>query len=100
MSKKSRQQRGAGGHGADEDVLVQGMRAVAHGAEAVEGGNAKRGGEISVRAAADGAFAQREIHLLRDRLGAGEESRAHFAFEWRAVEAAGDFEAGPPMKWT
>jgi len=43
------------------------MRAVAHGAEAIEGGDAERGCEISVRATAHGALAQGEIHLLRER---------------------------------
>ncbi len=75
------------------------MRTVAHCAEAVESWNAQRGGEISVRAATDGAFAQGKIHLFRERLRAGEESRAHFAFERRTVETAGDFKASSPIKW-
>src|SRR5882762_4757864 len=81
-------------------MLARGMRAVAHGAEAIEGGDAERGCEISVRATAHGALAQGEIHLLRERFGAREEGRAHFAFERRAVEAAGDLQAGSPVKWT
>src|ERR1700704_2679822 len=75
------------------------MRAIAHSAEAVQSGDAQRGGEISIRAAANGAFAQREIHLLREGFGAAEEGCAHFAFEWGAVEAAGDFKSGSPVKW-
>src|ERR1700682_6102295 len=76
------------------------MSAVAHGAEAIEGGDAERRGEISVGAAAHGALAQGEIHLLRERFGAGEEGCAHFAFERRAVKTAGDLQAGSPVKWT
>ena len=98
--KERREEGGALGHCVDEDVFVGGVGAVADGAEAVEGGDAERGGEISVRAAADGAFAQGKIHLLRDGIGASEESSAHFAFERRAVEAAGYLEAGAPVKWT
>src|SRR5439155_8418091 len=81
----------ASGHGVDEDVLARGMSAVADCAEAVQRGDAERGRKISVRASAGGAFAQRDIHLLGEQLGAGEETRAHFALERRAVEAAGDF---------
>src|ERR1700694_3840659 len=75
------------------------MGAVADGAEAIEGGDAERGCEISVRATAHGALAQGEIHLLRERFGASEKGCAHFAFERRAVEAAGDLQAGSPVKW-
>src|SRR5713226_2223312 len=81
-------------------MFVRGMRAVADSAEAVESWNAERGGEVSVRAATDGAFAQGKIHLFRERLRAGEESRAHFAFERRTVETAGGFKASSPIKWT
>src|SRR5713226_133499 len=96
--KKSGQQSGACGHGVDEDVLVRGMRAVADGAETVERRDAETGGEISVRATADGAFAQRDVHLLCEQLGAGEESRAHFAFERGTVETARDFQPGASLK--
>src|SRR5713226_6257476 len=81
-------------------MLARGMRAVADGAEAVEGGDAEGGGEISIRASTDGTFSQGEIHLLRESFGAGEEKCAHFAFEWGAAEAAGDFKAGSPVKWS
>jgi len=73
------------------------MGAVADGAEAVERGDAGGGSEISVGAAADGAFAEREIHLRGERFGTGEERGGHFVFEGRAVEAAGDFEASAGM---
>src|SRR6266446_1415570 len=73
------------------------MSAVADGAESVERGDAQCGGEISVGATADGAFADREAHLRRERFGAGEESCAHFAFEGWAIEASGDFKAGTPV---
>src|ERR1700682_2662068 len=76
------------------------MSAVADGAESIEGGDAERRGEISVGATAHGALAQVEIHLLRERFGAGEEGCAHFAFERRAVKTAGDLQAGSPVKWT
>jgi len=78
---------------------VGGMGAVADGAEAVECGDACGGGEISVGAAADGAFPEREVHLRGECFGAGEERGAHFVFEGRAVEAAGDFEVSARMNW-
>src|SRR5207253_5168273 len=64
--KKSGQQCGTRRHRVDENVLARGMRAVADGSEAVEGWDAERGGEISIRATADGAFAQGVIQLLRE----------------------------------
>lgn len=54
--QQRRQKSGASGHGVDEDVLVRGMGAVADGSEAVECGDANRGGEIAIRAATGGAF--------------------------------------------
>src|SRR2546429_3817786 len=81
-------------------MLVRGMSAAAHGAEAVQRGDPESGREISVRASAGGAFAQRDIHLLGEQLGAGEETRAHFALERGAVEAAGDFKPSPSLKST
>ena len=87
------------GHRVYENVLAPGMSAVADGAETVEGGNTKSGGEISVRAATGSTFAQSEIHLLCQRFGACEESYARLAFERRTVEAAGDLKAGAPMEW-
>jgi hypothetical protein len=52
------EERGAGGHGVDEDVLVRGVGAMADGAEAVERGGADRSGEIAVRAPTGCAFSE------------------------------------------
>src|SRR2546430_16858440 len=79
-------------------MLVRGMSAAAHGAEAVERGDPESGREISVRAAAGGAFAQREIHLLGKQLGPGEQSGAHFAFEGRPVKASREFKPSASLK--
>ncbi len=57
LSQQQRgEQRGAGGHSVDEDVLVLGMRAVADGAEAVERGDTDCGGEVAIGAATGCAF--------------------------------------------
>src|SRR5947208_781357 len=79
---------------------MRGVGAVANRAEAVERGDPESGREISVRAAAGGAFAQEEIYLLGKQLGPGEQSGAHFAFEGRTIEAAGDFKPSPSLKST
>jgi len=68
-------------------------------AEAIEGGDAERGCEISVRATATVALAQGRFICFGSDLARGEEGCAHFAFERRAVEAAGDLQAGSPVKW-
>ena len=62
--EQSRQECGARGHGVDEDVLVVRMGAIANGAKTVQGGNAESACEVSIRAAARCAFAQRKMHLL------------------------------------
>ena len=80
------------GHGIDENVLVGGVGAVADGAEAIEGGNAECGGEVSVGTTADGGFPESEAQLFGQRFGAGEEGGAVFALQGRASEAARDFE--------
>jgi hypothetical protein len=49
---------GALRHCVDEDVFVNGMGAVADGAEAVERGNAERGGEVAIGAAPSSGFTQ------------------------------------------
>src|SRR6266567_1872418 len=79
-------------------MLARGMSTVADSAEAIERGDAERGGVISVGATADGACAQGYIHLLRKCLGAGEERCAHFALERRTVKAAGDFKLRTMLK--
>ena len=61
--KKRGQEGGAGGHRVHEDVFVRRMSAVADGAEAVEGGHAQCGGEISVGTSTHGAFTEGKIHL-------------------------------------
>src|SRR6266849_4903400 len=71
------------------------MRAIADSAEPVERGNAKGAGEISVGAAAHGAFAQAKTHLPCEGLRALEKCRAHFALERRTIEPASDVEASP-----
>jgi hypothetical protein len=71
--------------------------AIADGAEAIECGDAQCGGEIAVGATPDGAFTKRKTHLRGERFGASEKSCAHSAFEWGAIEAAGDFQASAPV---
>src|SRR6266849_6456298 len=71
------------------------MCAVADSAEPIERWNAKSTGEISVRTAADGAFAQAQTHLQRERLRALEKCCAHFPLQRRTIEPAGDVEASP-----
>jgi len=77
------------GHGVDEDVFVSGVGAIAYGAEAVESGDAESGGEIAVGAATCGSFTYGKAHARRERFGAGKQGSAVFAFEGRAIEAAG-----------
>ena len=79
-------------HGSGENVLVAGVGAVAYGAEAVQGGNAERGGEVSVGAAAGGGFTEGEMHFGGEGFGGVIECGAHAAFERRAGEAAEDLE--------
>ena len=43
----------------DDEVFMRGVGAVADGAEPVERRDAERGGEIAIRAAADGGFRER-----------------------------------------
>lgn len=71
---------------------------MADGAEAVEGGDAERGGEIAVGAAAGRAFTERPSHLSGKRFGAREERCAAIAFERRAIEAAMNFQAGAAIE--
>ena len=89
--QKRGEESGALGHGLYEDVFVGGMSAVPDGTEAVERGNAERGGEITIGAAAGGGFPKRESHLLCKRPGASEKSGTVFALHGRAIEPAVDF---------
>ena len=61
--KQRGQEGGAGGHRVDEDVLVRRMSAVADGSEAIERGDAQRGGEISVGTPTYRAFTKGKINL-------------------------------------
>ena len=68
---------------------MQGMRAFADGAQAVEGRNAQRGCRIAVRPAADRRFPQVDAHLARDLPGdcvKADDIRG--AFERRALQGA------------
>src|SRR4029079_8192307 len=62
-----RQQRGAPRQGREPDVLVPGVGAVPLDAEAVEGRDAERRGQVAVAAAAAGALAELEAELGGDR---------------------------------
>lgn len=82
------------GHGVYEYVLVGGVSAVTYCSEAVERGDAESGGEIAVGATACRGFTYLQAHLRGESFCAGEKRGAVFAFQWRAIEAAGDFEFG------
>ena len=73
-------------------MLAERMRAITDGAETVERWDADRGGEIAVRAAASGAFSERQTHLCSEIFGSGEKRGAVFAFERGAIKAATNFE--------
>lgn len=73
------------------------MGAIADGAKTVQRGNAESAGEVSIRAAARGAFAQGKMHLLCERLRASKKRCRALALERRAVEAAPDLESGSFM---
>jgi hypothetical protein len=62
-----RQQRRAHERVVDADVLVAGVRAAAAGADPVEGGDAERGGEVAVRAAAHDRAVEVEAPARGDR---------------------------------
>ena len=97
QASERRQQRGhearAGHHRVDEHVLVVGVRAAADRAQAVERGDADRGGEVAVAATADGhpvdaADADRGRRLRRQR----EQRRRTPTRHRRPVEAAADLD--------
>ena len=92
-------ERGALGHGLHEDVLANGMRAVADCAEAVERGNTKSGGEITVGTSARGGFAKGETQLSGEGFCAGEEGGAVFSLKRRAPKSASDFKFGAAVNW-
>jgi len=70
------------------------VSAVTDSAEAVQSGDAERGGEIAVGTAADGAFVELQVHLRGEGFCAAEEREAELPLERRAIEAAADFELG------
>jgi hypothetical protein len=59
-------QRGPARQLRDQDVLVRGVRSVAHGAEAVQGWDSQTGGEIAIGASAHRGFAQLPSQFARD----------------------------------
>jgi len=73
------------------------MGAIANCAKTVQGGNGESARKISIGAAARGALTQRKMHLLCERLRVGKKRSAPLALEGRAVESAGDLQAGPSM---
>lgn len=74
-------------------MLVDGVRAVADTAQAIEGGNSQAGGEVAIGAPADGGFAKLPSQVAGDGGGLGIElGDARGALHGRAVDSAGDFE--------
>src|SRR5271165_5587540 len=71
---------------------MRGVRAIANGAKAIQCGNAKSGGEVTVGRATGGGFAERKAHLFCEGLGACEKLGAVFAFQRRAIKASSDLE--------
>jgi hypothetical protein len=67
------QQRRALFEGSDNHMLSWSVRASAHRAKTVEGRNAERSSEISVRSAACGAFLERHSHRAGELLRVAEE---------------------------
>src|SRR5205807_3388417 len=85
-SEEGRQECGAAWHGGNEDVFVVRMGGIANGAKAVQGGNADCARKVAIGAAARGAFAQRKMHLLCERLRVSKKRCAPLVLEGRAVE--------------
>src|SRR5580704_734204 len=88
-----RQQQGTPRQLGDDDVLVHGVRAFAHGAHAVERGNADAGGEVAVGASAYGGFVELPSGLASN--GAGflvERGHAVGAFHRQTIDASRDLE--------
>src|SRR4051812_17772576 len=97
---EERQQRRAARELVDEDAFVRGVRAFADRAKAIERGNAERGREVSVGAAAGAGFgnsdAQRLARLLRQRVKPSDALRA---LHRRTVHPAGDLKAAVLVFW-
>src|SRR5438876_5642585 len=73
-------------------MFVAGVRAVANCAETIESWDAEPGGEVAIRGAARGAFAERDAHLRSEFFCPSEKFGTGFALEWSAAEAPGDFD--------
>ena len=80
-------------------MFVRRMSAVAYGAEAIESWNPESRSEIAVRAATCSRFPQIQSQLFREGFCTGIKSGAMLAFEWRAIEAAPDFDFCASMDW-
>src|SRR5215469_7234088 len=77
----------------EQDMLVLGMGAIAHGAEAVEGRNADRRGEIAVAAAAGRLFGEVEPDFMGEIFGVLEKTAdAVCASIGGAIDAAFDLD--------
>ncbi len=85
------QQGGTIRHAADHYMLVDGVRAFTDGAEAIEGGDAERGGKVAIGAATAERFFQLHTQIGRQFSSQAEQPHSsRRAFHGRAVEAAGD----------
>ncbi len=68
------------------------MRAFADCAQAVERGDSESGGEVAVRATANGGFVEVPADFCGDLLRGTEQSHDFLgAFEWRPIDPAADF---------
>ena len=92
-----RQQRGAAGKFADDDVLVGSMGAVADRPQPVERRDTKRGSEIPVRAAPATRFLEVHSQSARQFLRASEKPCSHRPFQRRTVDPALDSQSGSGM---
>ena len=77
----------------DHDGFVRCVSAIANRTQAIECGNAERGGEVSVGCATGGGFSEREAQLRGERLGVMKEAdRATKTFHGRAVDPPSELE--------
>src|SRR6185437_8663640 len=79
---------------ANDNVFPRAVSAISHGTQAVEGGNSKSRGEVSVRAAASRSFSEADAHLTSQFLCAKKQAmRLGRAFHRRTIDAAAHFNA-------
>jgi len=97
--QQSGEKHGTDGHGADLDIFARRVCTIADRSQAIEGGDAERGGEISVGAAARGAFAESVARLSSEQFCPGEERGADSTFHGCAVKSAVNFEARATKGW-